>query len=77
MERLACAFTGHRPKSFPWKYDETAYGCIQLKKTLAAQIGALVDSGVTDFFSGMALGIDYEKEGVMYSSRCKSIETGK
>ena len=58
MEKPACAFTGHRPKSFPWKYDETAYGCIQLKNTLATQIGALVDSGVTDFFSGMALGTD-------------------
>ena len=53
-----CAFTGHRPKSFPWKYDETAPGCILLKESLTTQIMALADSGVTDWLSGMALGVD-------------------
>ena len=41
-----CAFTGHRPKSFPWKYDETTPGCVMLKKVLAEQITVLVDDGV-------------------------------
>lgn len=54
----ACAFTGHRPKSFPWKYNETARGCVLLKEVLAAQITALADHGVVDFLSGMALGAD-------------------
>ena len=36
MEKNTCAFTGHRPKSFPWKYDETAPGCVQLKEALFA-----------------------------------------
>lgn len=72
MERLACAFTGHRPKSFPWKYDETAYGCIQLKNTLATQIAALVDSGVTDFLSGMALGIDLWAAQIVLDLRKKN-----
>lgn len=58
MEELACAFTGHRPKSFPWKYDETAPGCVALKKALAEQITALTNEGVTGFISGMALGVD-------------------
>ena len=53
-----CAFTGHRPKSFPWKYDETATGCILLKEVLTERITALTDRGVTDWFSGMALGVD-------------------
>lgn len=53
-----CAFTGHRPKSFSWKYDETARGCVLLKQTLTAQIAALADNGVTDWFCGMALGTD-------------------
>ena len=53
-----CAFTGHRPKSFPWKYDETASGCILLKEVLTERITALTDRGVTDWFSGMALGVD-------------------
>ena len=54
----SCAFTGHRPKSFPWKYDEAARDCILLKEVLAAQIAELADKGVTDFLSGMALGVD-------------------
>ena len=58
MKRLSCAFTGHRPKSFPWRYDETAEGCVMLKGILAVQIITLVDKGVTAFFSGMALGTD-------------------
>ena len=48
----------HRPKSFPWKYNETARGCVLLKEVLAAQITALADHGVVDFLSGMALGMD-------------------
>ena len=58
MEKIVCAFTGHRPKSFPWKYDETASDCVLLKEVLMAQIEALADRGVTDFLSGMAQGTD-------------------
>ena len=57
--RKCCAITGHRPKSYPWKYDETSSGCILLKEVLSAQIAALADSGVTDWFSGMADGTDH------------------
>ncbi len=49
---------GHRPKKFPWGYDETDYRCIELKKELSAQIAKLVDTGYTDFFYGMAEGTD-------------------
>ena len=56
--RRCCAITGHRPKSYPWKYDETSSGCILLKEVLSARIADLVDSGVTDWFSGMAEGCD-------------------
>lgn len=58
MENTACAFTGHRPKSFPWKYNETAPECVLLKEVLAAQIKMLADSGVMVFLSGMAQGVD-------------------
>lgn len=54
----ACAFTGHRPKSFPWKYNEAAPDCVRLKGALAAHIKLLADSGVTNFLSGMAQGVD-------------------
>lgn len=58
MIEATCAFTGHRPKSFPWGYNESAPGCILLKEVLAAQIFALAEQGVTDFLSGMAQGVD-------------------
>ena len=58
MEEFTCAFTGHRPKSSPWKYNESAPDCVLLKEVLAAQIKMLADRGVTDFFSGMAQGVD-------------------
>lgn len=54
----ACAFTGHRPNKFPWRYNEDSPGCVALKKTLAEQIAALADGGYTNFLSGMALGVD-------------------
>lgn len=53
-----CAFTGHRPKSFPWTYNEAASGCVLLKEVLAKQIKLLADRGVTDWLSGMAQGVD-------------------
>ena len=53
-----CAFTGHRPAKFPWKYDENDPRCVELKAVLARQIEKLAAAGVTDFFTGMALGVD-------------------
>lgn len=53
-----CAFTGHRPHKFPWKYNEEDSRCVALKATLADQIMKLTDAGVTDFFSGGADGVD-------------------
>jgi uncharacterized phage-like protein YoqJ len=53
-----CAFTGHRPKKFPWKYDEKDKRCIALKAVLTEQIAKLAEAGVTDFYTGMALGVD-------------------
>ncbi len=58
MAATTCAFTGHRPKSFPWKYNESASDCVLLKEVLATQIEALTNRGVTDFLSGMAQGTD-------------------
>lgn len=58
MTDKACAFTGHRPNKLPWRYNETAEGCVQLKKVLSGQIKELVEAGITDFLSGMAEGTD-------------------
>ncbi len=53
-----CAFTGHRPHKFPWRYNEADERCVALKVALTEQIKALVDTGITDFFSGGADGVD-------------------
>lgn len=58
MDMKTCAFTGHRPKSFPWKYDEKDPNCVLLKEVLTAQILKLADRGVTDWLTGMAQGTD-------------------
>jgi len=58
MIERCCAFTGHRPKKFPWGYNETDARCVALKKELAAKITKLVRAGYTDFLSGMAEGTD-------------------
>lgn len=58
MMNTACAFTGHRPSKFPWRYDETDSRCVALKEELTEQIAKLAEAGVTDFFSGMAEGTD-------------------
>ncbi len=48
----------HRPNKFPWKYDEKDERCVALKAVLTEQIEKLAARGVTDFYSGMALGVD-------------------
>ena len=53
-----CAFTGHRPHKFPWKYDEADSRCVALRASLTEQITKLADAGVTDFYSGGADGVD-------------------
>ena len=58
MIEKCCAFTGHRPRKFPWGYNETDVRCTALKKVLTEQIVKLVEAGYTDFFSGMAEGAD-------------------
>ena len=58
MIEKCCALTGHRPKKFPWGYDETDTRCAALKKALVEQVAKLVNAGYTDFLSGMAEGTD-------------------
>ena len=58
MIEKCCAFTGHRPRKFPWGYDETDPRWVALKKALTEQIAKLMEAGYTDFFSGMAEGTD-------------------
>lgn len=58
MIERCCAFTGHRPRKFPWGYNEADAKCVALKKVLVREIAKLVNAGYADFFSGMAEGTD-------------------
>lgn len=53
-----CAFTGHRPTRFAFKYNEAAPTCAKLKNVLAKQIARLYRCGVTQYLTGCALGVD-------------------
>lgn len=56
--KMACCFTGHRPAKLAWGYDESNTACKKLKKELAFWITKLIEFGVTDFYTGMAMGVD-------------------
>ena len=58
VKALKVCFTGHRPKSLPWGYDETKESCILFKSVMASIIEKAIINGYTYFISGMALGID-------------------
>ena len=76
MKLKKCAFTGHRPQSLPFGFNETDERCITLKQTLRSEIIRLIEhEGVTHFISGMALGNDmYAAEIVLgLKSRYKGI----
>ena len=72
MEAFACAFTGHRPHKFPWKDNEADPRCIALKETLAGQIAALAEDGVTEYFTGGADGTDCWAAEIVLSLREKN-----
>lgn len=48
MKVKKCAFTGHRPQSLPFGFNESDERCIALKQTLRAEIIRLIEQeGVT------------------------------
>ncbi len=57
-KELVCCFTGHRPKSLPWGYEEKGSEYRKFIKELNATIKALIKNGVYSFISGMAQGFD-------------------
>lgn len=54
-----CCFTGHRPQSLPFRYNEKDIRCVNLKQRLNEEILRMINqNGVSHFISGMALGVD-------------------
>ncbi len=42
MIERCCAFTGHRPRKFPWGYNEADARCVALKETLAKVVSRVM-----------------------------------
>lgn len=58
MQYTAC-FTGHRPQSLPYGFDETHPACVKIKHQLRRLIVELIEKkNVVHFISGAALGVD-------------------
>ena len=54
-----CCFTGHRPKSLPWGYDENDLRCVSFKSKIKFTLeNLIVEDGYKNFISGMAMGAD-------------------
>ena len=59
VEKITACFTGHRPQTITYLWDETSAQSLELKSKLEKAIIYLIDNkGVTHFISGMALGVD-------------------
>ena len=59
MKTKKCAFTGHRPQSLPFGFNEADERCIALKQKLRDKIiRQIEENGVTHFITGMAIGVD-------------------
>lgn len=59
MNTKKCAFTGHRPQSLPFGFNEADERCITLKQKLREEIiNQIENNGVTHFITGMAIGVD-------------------
>ena len=59
MRIKKCTFTGHRPQSLPFGFNESDERCVALKQKLRTEIiRQIEENGVTHFISGMAIGVD-------------------
>ena len=55
---MYCCFTGHRPEHLPGIFREDSEYSKNLKNVLSSVIDTAISDGYTDFYCGMARGID-------------------
>ncbi len=55
---LSCAFTGHRPNSFSFGYDESSGDFLELRNRIRNTIVQVCNAGCRTFYCGMAEGAD-------------------
>lgn len=71
-EAKTCCFTGHRPQSLPFRFDEQDKRCTRLKHLLQEEIERqIVEEGVTHFISGMAIGVDMYAAEIVLELKAK------
>ena len=58
VEKLSCAFSGHRPEKLPWGGDESDPRCLALKIQMEKELRRLCEKNVGHFICGMARGTD-------------------
>lgn len=58
LNAKTCCFTGHRPQSLPWGFNEQDDRCLKMKEKLRTQIINAINKGYNIFICGMALGFD-------------------
>lgn len=60
MERKTCCVTGHRPKGFPWNYENDPANTYDhvFETTLERIIEKLINDGYNYFICGGAIGVD-------------------
>ena len=58
LSKSTCCFTGHRPQSLPWKFNEQDERCLKMKEQLRIEIVKAIESGYTTFISGGGGGFD-------------------
>lgn len=72
VQGKVCAFTGHRPQSLPFGFDESDERCTALKSVMQEQIVKLIENkGVTHFITGMALGVDIYAAEIVLNLKAK------
>ena len=54
----SCSFTGHRPKSFSFGYDENSVEFLELKNKIKNTVIQVCNAGCRTFYCGMAEGAD-------------------
>ena len=55
---LSCSFTGHRPRSFSFGFDESSPEFAQLRQRIRNTIIQVCNAGCRTFYCGMAEGVD-------------------
>lgn len=54
----SCAFTGHRPRSFSFGFDESSPDFLELRNRMKNTIIQVCNAGCRTFYCGMAEGVD-------------------